>query len=166
MEIRRFVLAIAGFLAAACSPNSPPDPVPPPGGPSTTIEVPDPGFDILVAAADSVLPQFGPPDKKLYVDDSVTASVLDKVGARDRYTRISPDKQVSCDGSTAITGIRASMRVYGLFGDSASVAWSATCLVMPEGRSEARAAGTGGTYNLAKTGDSWIVTGAGLLFQF
>ena len=162
--MRRLTLILAACAATACSPK--PKPVPPVSEPSTTIEVPDPSFDILVAAADSVLPQLGPPDKKFFVDDSVTAKVLDHVGAADRYTRITKDQQVSCDGSTAITGTRASMRVYGLFGDSASVAWSATCLLVPSGQSEARAAGSGGTFNLAKTGDSWIVTGAGLLFQF
>lgn len=163
---RCIAFALIACVAAACSPKSQPDPVPPASEPSTTIEVPDPSFDILVAAADSVLPMFGPPDSKFYVDDSVTAKVLDQVGAKDRYTRITKDQQVSCDGSTAITGTRAGMRVYGLFGDSASVAWSATCLLVPPGQSEARASGSGGTYNLAKTGDSWIVTGAGLHFQF
>lgn len=164
--MRPIATILAACVAAACSPKSPPDSAPPASQPSTTIEVPDPSFDILVAAADSVLPQLGPPDKKFYVDDSVTAKVLDHVGARERYTRITKDQQVSCDGSTPITGTRASMRVYGLFGDSASVAWSATCLLVPSGQSEARASGSGGTYNLAKTGESWIVTGAGLLFQF
>jgi hypothetical protein len=164
--IRRLALILAACVATACSTKPSPDAVPPAGGPSATIAVPDPSFDILVAAADSVLPQLGPPDKTFYVDDSVTAKVLDHVGAQDRYTRITKDQQVSCDGSSAITGTRASMRVYGLFGDSASVAWSATCLLVPSGQSEARAAGSGGTFNLAKTGDSWIVTGAGLLFEF
>lgn len=164
--MRRLTLIMAVCVAAACSPKPSPEPSSPPAGTSTTIEVPDPSFDILIAAADSVVPHFGPPDEKFYVDDSVTAKVLDHVGAKDRYTRITKDQQVSCDGSTPTTGKRASMRVYGLFGDSASVAWSATCLLVPMGQSEARASGTGGTYNLAKTGDSWTVTGAGLLFDF
>lgn len=164
--IRQLALILTACTAAACSPKTQPDLTKPGSGTSATIAVPDPSFDILVAAADSVLPQLGPPDRKFYVDDSVTAKVLDYAGATDRYTRIAKDQQVSCDGSTAITGTRASMRVYGLFGDSASVAWSATCLLVPPGRTEARAAGSGGTFNLAKTGDSWIVTGAGLLFQF
>lgn len=164
--MRHPALILAATFMVACSPKSQRDPVPPANEPATTIEVPDPSFAILVAAADSVLPHLSPPDKKFYVDDSVTAKVLDQVGASDRYTRITKDQQVSCDGSMAITGTRASMRVYGLFGDSASVAWSATCLLVPSGQSEARASGSGGTFNLARTGDSWIVTGAGLLFNF
>jgi hypothetical protein len=163
--MRRLALILAACAAAACSPKSQPAPVPV-SEPATTIEVPDPSFDILVAAADSVLPHLNPPDTKFYVDDSLTAKVLDHIGARDRYTRITKDQQVSCDGSTAIKGTRASMRVYGLFGDSASVAWSSTCLLRASGRSEAHAGGSGGTYNLVKTGDSWIVTGAGLFFDF
>ncbi len=79
---------------------------------------------------------------------------------------VSRDQQVSCDGSTPIRGTRATMRVYGLFGDSASVAWSTTCSLAKTGESEPRVSGSGGTYELLRAGDSWVVKAAGLRFDF
>ncbi len=128
--------------------------------------VPDPSFDILLAAVDSVLPRFGPLDERIYINDSLTAKVLEHAGAGSRYVLITRDKVVSCDGSTDVTGTLGTMRIYGIYGDSAAVAWSATCMRAPGPGIKAVAVGGGGTYNLMKAGDAWTVTGAGLFFEF
>ncbi len=154
------------FIAAGCARSAPAAQPQQSIAPSASIAVPDLGFDILVAAADSVLPKLGPPDEKFYVDDSTTAKVFDHIGANSRYTIISREQVVSCDGSTPVRGKRATMRVYGLFGDSASVAWSSTCSLARTGESEPRVSGAGGTYELIRAGDSWVVTAAGLNFEY
>ncbi len=157
------VLFVAGFAAACARTAQPPQPQSP-LEPANSISVPDRTFDILVAAADSVLPKLGPPDEKFYIDDPVTAKIFDHIGAGDRYSIIARDQLVPCDGSTSIT--RATMRVYGVFGDSASVAWSATCSMSGNAQSEPRVAGNGGTFELTKVGDAWAVVGSGMNFEF
>ena len=128
--------------------------------------VPDPSFAILVAAADSVLPRFGEPDEKLYINDSLVARVLNHVGAGDRFTQIARDTQVTCDSSNGVTGKLATMRIYGIYGDSAAVAWSSTCMRAPQPGVNSTAVGGGGTFNLLKAGEDWVVTGVGLYFKF
>ncbi len=165
-SIKLLIVALFAGFAAACAPAVKPAQPQSPIEPATSISVPDPTFDILVAAADSVLPKLGDPERKFYIDDPVTAKVFDHIGAGDRYSVIAPDQLVSCDGSTPIRGRRATMRVYGMFGDSASVAWSSTCSFAKSGEAEARVSGTGGTYELLKAGDAWAVAAAGLNFEY
>jgi hypothetical protein len=160
------VLLAVALLVGACAPKAQtadPAPAPSVGAP---IVVPDHSFDILVAAADSVLPRFGAPHEKFFINDSLVARVLTQIGAEDRYIFIAREKQVSCDGSAELTGKLATMRIYGIYEDSAAVAWSSTCMRAPQPGVKSTAVGGGGTYNLQRAGDLWVVSGAGLYFEF
>ena len=166
MRPRDLILATAAAAALACVPQPKPVDTAPAATVDAPIVVPDPSFEILVAAADSVLPRFGAPDEKFFINDSLVARVLNHIGANDRYTQIARDAQVSCDGSSGITGKLATMRIYGIYGDSAAVAWSSTCMRAPQPGVTSTAVGGGGTYNLLKAGEDWVVSGAGLYFEF
>jgi hypothetical protein len=164
VAIRCSLFAVASLAACAANTGTP-EPAPAPSV-DAPIVVPDHSFDILVAAADSVLPRFGAPDEKFFINDSLVARVLDRIGASGRYTQIARDRQVSCDGSTDLTGRLATMRIYGIYEDSAAVAWSSTCMQAPQPGVKMVAVGGGGTYNLQRAGDIWVVSGARLFFEF
>ena len=167
LKAMRISSALLPAVAMACAaPASSPAPVQAVVEAAAPIIVPDPSFDILVAATDSVLPRFGPPDEKFYINDSLTAKVLDHVGAGARYVMIGRERTVWCDGSTDLTGTLGTMRIYGIYGDSATVAWSATCLKAPRAGETAVAVGGGGTYNMIRAGESWTISGVGLFFEF
>ena len=75
--MRTWSVALPAVAIACATSASSPAPVQVVAEASLPIAVPDPSFEILVAATDSVLPRFGPPDERFYINDSLTAKVLD-----------------------------------------------------------------------------------------
>ena len=105
-------------------------------------------FAILVAAGPSLLSRLTPASEKVYVEDPLTARLLTHLGAQHRFNRITPDEVVSCDSHTAITGTRFQVRLIGIVGDSASVGWSATCMLKSRYHPDGFLGGAASSYNL------------------
>jgi hypothetical protein len=148
--------ALFAALLCGCARAAPPAP---PG-------IEDPTMAILVAAADSIVPRFAATGGDLYVTDSLTAKVLDRIGEAGRYKFTTPDATPWCDGADRATGTLARMKIDLIAGDSAAVAFMKSCLRKLPAQAEPAGSGEAGVYSLRKVDGSWIILGLSMFFEF